>query len=172
MLGNSLAKLTDTPDVLCTPSGPLPWQDAPPALDLSAAQGLLILWPTDYPMVGLQDITAPHLSGSPCSFWKETREKKRGRAGEGACSSILICFKLGFLSGELEKHWRLNKLDRRSFKLKFQSLQPMVMSSVINFHFVPLAKPEADCSVRFLVKYVLYFGGSTQVVCMFSVWVS
>lgn len=50
MLGNSLAKLTVTPDVLCAPSGLLPWQDAPSALDLSAAQGLLILWPTDYPM--------------------------------------------------------------------------------------------------------------------------
>lgn len=77
MLGNSLAKLTDTPNVLCTPSGLLPWQDAPPSLGLSAAQGLLILWPTDYPMVGLQDIIAPHLSQFPCSFWKETQEKKK-----------------------------------------------------------------------------------------------
>lgn len=30
----------------------------------------------------------------------------------------------------------------------------MIMSSVINFHFVPLAKLEADCSVGFLVRYV------------------
>lgn len=37
MLGNSLAKLTDTPDVLCTLSGLLPWQDALSALGLTAA---------------------------------------------------------------------------------------------------------------------------------------
>lgn len=46
----------------------------------------------------------------------------------------------------------------------------MVMSSVIKFHFVPLAKPEADCSVGFLVIFctlraVLKFSVGTECGC-------
>lgn len=82
MIGNSLAKLTDAPDVLCTLSGLLPWQDALSALDLTAAQGLLILWPIDYPMWACR--TSQLL---PClcvhvPFGKKLRKSKVGEQGK------------------------------------------------------------------------------------------
>lgn len=78
MLGNSLAKLTDTPDLLCTPSGLLPWQDAPSALDLSAAQGLLILWPSDYPMWACRTSQLLTCLCARVPFGKKLRKRKVG----------------------------------------------------------------------------------------------